>query len=122
MWIKGVHKMSGTSAKKLFNGRGYRALLCGALLTCAAIPATAQPLPGLNGMTKETSTSYLVPQPGISLQEATAIARKHTGGKVLSANPRQRGSVMEYRVRMLVDGQRVVTLTVDSEGQIRNRR
>lgn len=97
-------------------------------------PVWAQPLQGLDGIAKEASTgqeSFIaqpgvaqpgVAQPGINLREATAIARKHTGGKVLSANPRQRGAVMEYRVRMLVDGARVVTVTVDNHGQVRERR
>lgn len=90
--------------------------------SCFSYSAVAQPLPNLNSISKDASTSYMAPAPGISLQQATAIARKHTGGKVLSANPRQRGLLTEYRVRMLVDGERVVTLTVDNEGQIRNRR
>lgn len=99
---------------------------CVAALSIAGLagPVQAQPLPGLNGITKEASARQdsFVAQPGINLREATAIARKHTGGKVLSANPRQRGAVMEYRVRMLVDGERVVTVTVDDSGQVRERR
>ncbi|MEM9620322.1 MAG: hypothetical protein AAF993_01650, partial [Pseudomonadota bacterium] len=73
--------------------------LAAALLVCVccSLPShAAQPLPNLNTITKDASANYLAPAPGISLQQATAIARKHTGGKVLSANPRQRGGVMEY--------------------------
>ena len=88
-----------------------------------ALPGfTAQAQPKIKDISTDTSSSFFAPPPGITLKQATAIARKHTGGRVLSADPRQRGEVMEYRVRVLIDGERVVTLMVDENGRVRNRR
>ena len=88
------------------------------LLLCLAAPGHAAP--ARNGL--GDSRSSFAPAPGITIEKATAIARKHTGGRVLSATPRQRSNGTEYRIRLLVDGQRVITVTVDSQGRIRNRR
>ncbi len=123
-----VRDTNGDTNRDTNKGSGQPGQILQALTVATMLllstPLFAQPLPNLNGITKEASASsnYFAPQPGVTLKQATAIARKHTGGKVLSANPRKLGGVTEYRVRMLVDGERVVTLTVDSEGQIRERR
>ena len=66
--------------------------------------------------------SSFAPAPGISIEKATAIARKHTGGRVLSATPKTRSTGTEYRIRMLVDGERVTTVVVDHRGRIKNKR
>ncbi len=67
------------------------------------------------------TASSFAPAPGISIEKATAIARKHTGGRVLSATPKTRSSGTEYRIRMLVDGERVTTVVVDHQGRIKKR-
>ncbi len=83
----------------------------------------AKRIPKIQDLTKDAhAPAYFAPQTSISLQEATAIARRHTGGRVLSANPMQKRLGTEYRVRMLVDGERVVTVTVDPQGRVRDRR
>lgn len=93
-------------------------LVC--VVTMLAAPgANAQPRDDLQGISRDASSSYFgAAKPGIGIKRATAIARKHTGGRVLSASPRQAGQAMQYRVRVLVDGERVVTVTVDHDGQI----
>lgn len=68
------------------------------------------------------SSLGFAPAAGISIDKATAIARKHTGGRVLSATPKQLSSGTVYRVRMLVDGERVVTVTVDQTGRVKGGR
>ena len=72
----------------------------------------------LRGLGNNASSQF-APQPGISLEQATQKARKATGGRVLSASPRQRSTGTEYRVRLLVDGERVITVTVDSRGRVK---
>ncbi|MCH1550219.1 MAG: PepSY domain-containing protein [Pseudomonadales bacterium] len=62
------------------------------------------------------------PAPGLTLDKATAIARRSVGGRVLSATPDQRLSGRVYHVRMLVEGTRVVTVTVDERGQVKQRK
>jgi uncharacterized membrane protein YkoI len=49
----------------------------------------------------------------ISRDEAAAIARSRTGGRVLSVDLRRTGRP-RYRVKVLVSGERVRTLSVDA--------
>lgn len=49
---------------------------------------------------------------GLSVEEATAIARRQTGGRVLSAAPDGKKG---YRVRVLLDGGRVTTVIVPNK-------
>ncbi len=93
------------------------------LLTCLALPLEAAPgRDKLDDLSQPPGTSSFAESPGISIEKATSIARKHTGGRVLSATPRQRSAGTEYRVRMLVDGERVITVTVDHKGRVKNKR
>ncbi len=103
------------------------ARLCGGvlltlLMALGAASHAAEHRNGLGGMKAPPVGNGFAPAPGISIEQATAIARKHTGGRVLSATPKQRSSGMEYRIRMLVDGERVMTVVVDHQGRIKNKR
>lgn len=69
----------------------------------------------------ELKPRTLVEPPGISLEQATNIVRRQTGGRVLSAAPSGRGGSRGYEVRVLVDGKRVKTVFVDSRGNLRSR-
>lgn len=69
----------------------------------------------------ELKPHTLVEPPGISLEQATNIVRRQTGGRVLSAAPAGRGGNRGYEVRVLVDGKRVTTVFVDSRGNLRSR-
>lgn len=72
---------------------------------------------------KSNSSNFFSPAAGgVSLQKATAIVRKSTGGRVLSATTNHRSSGIEHRVRVLVDGERVITVTVGANGRIKGRR
>ena len=110
---------------------GIPRILVSALLTAAlaagAGSAFAQDVDlsraGLDaGLPPDASSSYFAPAPGIGIQQATDIVRRDIGGRVLSANPRRVGQNTQYRVRVLVDGERVVTVTVDHNGRILRRR
>ncbi|MEM7079277.1 MAG: hypothetical protein AAF513_11675 [Pseudomonadota bacterium] len=82
----------------------------------------AQTRDDLKGMSQDANSYFVPAKPvGISAEQATAIVREHTGGRVLSTNSRQVGQFMHYRVRVLVNGERVVTLTVDQRGRINRR-
>ena len=70
----------------------------------------------------DASNSFFAQPASISLKQATKIAKEHTGGRVLSASPKRRGEQVEYRVRMLVNGERVRTVVVDGRGNVVSRR
>ena len=90
---------------------------------CVALPVeAAQTRDKTKNLGSPATSNSFAPTPGISLEKATRIAREHTGGRVLSSTFRQRASGSEYRVRMLVDGERVITVTVDHKGRIKNKR
>jgi len=93
-------------------------LVC-ALLVLGFSSARAQP-PWV-GAEPELQPQTLVKPPGISLEQATNIVRRQTGGRVLSAAPAGRGGQRGYEVRVLVDGKRVKTVFVDSQGNLRSR-
>jgi hypothetical protein len=106
---------------------GMRFLVFPVLLGCLVLPVEAAPARNetrseLKDLANPAGSSSFAPAPGVSLEKATSIARRHTGGRVLSATPKQRSAGTEYRVRMLVDGERVVTVTVDHKGRIKNKR
>ncbi len=87
-------------------------------VACVGPVWAAEKQTDLPSMKPSSARQSFAPAPGISLEQATSIARKHTGGRVLSASPRVRSQGTEYRVRMLVDGERVVTVTVDHRGRV----
>jgi hypothetical protein len=62
----------------------------------------------------------LVKPPGVSLEQATNIVRRQTGGRVLSAAPAGQGGERGYEVRVLVDGKRVTKVFVDDQGNMRS--
>jgi hypothetical protein len=62
----------------------------------------------------------LAKPPGISLEQATNMVRRETGGRVLSATPVDRGGQRGYEVRVLIDGKRVKNYYVDGDGRMRS--
>ena len=54
-------------------------------------------------------------------ESAAGVARRETGGRVLSVTPLE-GSQRGYRVRLLLDGGRVTTVLVGPGGGIRRQR
>lgn len=99
---------------------GYLALVFSITLACFSLPSQAgQNGPDLSDFVAPQSANSFAPAPGISVERATAIARRHTGGRVLSTTPKKVPSGMAYKVRMLVDGERVVTVLVDPKGHIK---
>lgn len=56
----------------------------------------------------------------LSRDEAAAIAQRRTGGRVLSVNLQRNGRPV-YRVKLLIEGERVRTVAVDAQtGQLRD--
>ena len=83
-------------------------------------------LPGLANAAPDWRRPELEPQnlvrpSGISVERCANIVRRETGGRVLSASPAERGGQRGCEVRVLVDGKRVKSLFVDSEGRVRGR-
>lgn len=62
----------------------------------------------------------LVRPSGVTRDQAANMVRRETGGRVLSATPAERGGQRGYEVRVLIDGKRVKSVFVDSEGRIRS--
>ncbi|MBV1905798.1 MAG: hypothetical protein KUG75_06950 [Pseudomonadales bacterium] len=52
----------------------------------------------------------------ISMQQATAIVRRATGGRIVSASPTKDGG---FKVRVVLDGGRVKTYKVDRNGNMK---
>lgn len=50
-------------------------------------------------------------------KQAATAARNEVGGRVISVKPQKKGQ--GHRVRMLVEGGRVVTVDVDGKGRVR---
>ena len=82
------------------------------LLTPLAMPAYGQ---------QAQPQYYTKPAGGITLEQAADAVRRHTGGRVLSAEPVTKGGQRGYNVRVLVDGKRVKQYYVDAEGRMSSR-
>ena len=98
------------------------AALCGACLLALGMAGHAAQPSDIQPISTDPTSNFFSAGGSVSLRQATAIAREHTGGRVLSANSEQRGGRTEHRVRMLINGERVVTVTVDDEGHIKHKR
>ena len=111
------------AARALISSRGTLRAALVSLVLSMSVQASAGPASGkqLQEISRPGAGNSRVLR-GISLRQATAIARRDVGGRVLSANERYRSGGVEYRVRLLVDGERVVTVTVDGEGRLRKKR
>lgn len=57
----------------------------------------------------------LAQKSGVSMQQATGIVRRATGGRVVSASPTKNGG---FKVRVVLDGGRVKTYRVDRNGRM----
>lgn len=87
-------------------------------LVCGLLPGMASAAPDWRSDALEPNT--LVRPPGITVERCANIVRRETGGRVLSATPVERGGRRGCEVRVLVDGKRVRSLFVDSQGRIRD--
>ncbi|XOV82985.1 MAG: PepSY domain-containing protein [bacterium] len=113
----------------IINPLRHLPVLAGVLLlfTMLTLPVyAAEPRDGLSSVEQPrnglSSGQSFAPAPGISIDKATSLARQQVGGRVLSATPKQRGGHTVYRVRMLIDGERVITVTVDHQGRVKGGR
>jgi hypothetical protein len=93
-----------------------------AALGLAAWTGTAAAAPGwMSSGQNPVEPQTLVRPSGITRDQAANMVRRETGGRVLSATPAEYGGQRGYEVRVLVDGKRVKSVFVDSEGRIRSR-
>lgn len=108
---------------------GRAAAAAGLALAISAGSAGAQPFwaaPALepSGLAPQAS---LAPTPPSGAQElmpverAARIARRQSGGRVLSTARVQREGGPGVEVRLLINGSRVTTLFVDNDGAVRDR-
>lgn len=85
------------------------ALVCVLLTTAGAASA------GVQGRVDHV---VMAKSDAISLEEATDIVRRAYGGRVLSATPVNKNGKRGYQIRVLLDGGRVKTVFVDSNGSV----
>ncbi|MFC0084306.1 hypothetical protein ACFFJT_05485 [Dyella flava] len=62
-----------------------------------------------------TAAAQSSPQNGLSLDQAVVRVQQQVGGKVLSAEPRQIGHRVEYRIKVLTPEGHVRVLAVPSD-------
>jgi len=100
-----------------------RPLIATLMLLATVSPLLAQAAPDwMRGVQEQLEPSTLVrPAGGISVETCANVVRRQTGGRVLSASPAERGGQRGCDVRVLVDGKRVKSVFVDSDGRIRSR-
>jgi hypothetical protein len=102
--------MFGTMIRRL----GLLALIP-VLLLGVVEPTGAAPRPGVGvGQFGEPADRQ-----GISLEQATRIARATYGGRVVSARPAQVGSESGYQIRLVLEDGRVINVFVDGQGRVR---
>ena len=90
------------------------------LLLLAALAAPAS-LTTAWGAERPTVVKSLALQPPTTAQTAAGIARRETGGRVLSVTALE-GGEGGYRIRLLLNGGRVTTVLVDARGGVRKSR
>ena len=90
------------------------------MLVTLLLPGLAAAAPDWRrGVQEQLEPNTLVRPPGITLEQAANEVRRHTGGRVLSASPAERGGQRGYEVRVLLDGKRVKSYFVDGRGRVR---
>jgi hypothetical protein len=106
----------------------FEYVLVGMLLVCitgGSIFAQEGRAPA--GTPKALVPSALVKAPskrgGVSVRQAITLAQEETGGRVLSSKSFNSGGqgAKIYQIRLLVEGERVITVVVDAKGRVRRR-
>ncbi len=96
---------------------------CVALITpglASAAPAWLEPQLQPSTLAPQNNLAPVEPA-SISVERAARIARRTTGGRVLSTNRAFRGSEPGVEVRLLINGSRVTKVFVDADGEVRGR-
>ena len=78
-------------------------------------------VPAAHGAEKTPATTRFSSQPLMTAERAAGVARRETGGRVLSVTPLE-GGHRGFRVRLLLDGGRVTTVLVGPGGGVRPQR
>ena len=103
------------------SGRRIRRCLGGGFLLALATLAVKEGVPAVRGAEKAPAMQRLASQPRMTPESAAGVARRETGGRVLSVTPLE-GGEQGFRVRVLLDGGRVTTVLVGPGGGIRRQR
>lgn len=100
-----------------------RAVLCLAVLVATAPLAlqaqnpwwqSRMDQPGVDQQELQRPPPREEPEVRLSLDEAAAMVRQRTGGRVVRADRRQQGDRLVYEIRVLTDDGRVRTYRVDA--------
>lgn len=103
-------------------------VVAGLILVCfTGGSVIAQELRASSGASKAMASGALLKTPrkrsGVSVRRAIALAQEETGGRVLSSKSFNGGTqgAQIYQIRLLVEGERVITVVVDANGKVRRR-
>ena len=106
----------------------FEYVLVGTILACTTGgPIFAQEDRAPAGSPKALVPSALGKTPGklggVSARQAITLAQEETGGRVLSSKAFNSGGqgAKIYQIRLLVEGERVITVVVDAKGRVRRR-
>lgn len=112
---------SRTRARRSTSGSGQRGrvgLLAALLPLLVTLGLSLAPVQNVQAApANQQSYNYSKPA-GISVEQAAAMVRRETGGRVLSANPTKSNGQRGYNVRVLVDGKRIKQYYVDDQGRM----
>ena len=73
------------------------------------------------GMEREPVRRGFAPQPGMSIDQVNRLLRGQVEGRAVSVVPVE-GGRRGYKLRVLLDGGRIVSLRMDRDGRIRKPR
>jgi uncharacterized membrane protein YkoI len=80
-----------------------------------AVAALLAVLPGVPAQAALSTSSVDVRLQAMSLEEAADQVRGAYGGQVIAASPARAGGREGYRIRVILDDGRVITVFVDAE-------
>ncbi|HCD28785.1 MAG TPA: hypothetical protein DER02_14770 [Gammaproteobacteria bacterium] len=125
MWQTVTHISTASLSMPIWRVLLVMVLICSVFGTVRAAEVRPEPARGL------VNPKGFAQQNGVTLRQAIRLAQRDTGGEVLSAE-----SIGEYgssrsmqglrgqtthRVRLLLDGGRVVTVVIDGQGRVIRR-
>ena len=117
-----AHKKAPNTRRVGRRSHAAAALSLALLLALPLVAMDAAAASWMRGAPSEVEPQNLYKPPGITLEQATSMVRRETGGRVLSATPVERGGQRGYEIRVLIDGKRVKDFFVDGDGRIRSGR
>ena len=111
-----THRVRPASATGLQRGPVHaRALLRGAVMTLACVAALCAGVVNCPSAQADSSARLWVQSSQLSLDEAAERVQSAFGGRVVAAQPARASGREGFRIRVLLDDGRVITVFVDAD-------